>query len=153
MLLTVAYDGRPFAGFVQQPGQRTVAGELLGALQALDPKVREIRGASRTDAGVHAHGQRVAFDAEAGIPMRGWVLGTARHLPPEIAVRRAAKVPEGFVPRFQNQGKRYRYLLLRDARGYAHNSFKIDLARRTIVRALTQAARATPQSQSNKKIM
>jgi xanthine dehydrogenase YagS FAD-binding subunit len=43
-------------------------------------------------------------------------------------------------------------LLLRDAKGYAHNSFKIDLARRGIVRALTQATRGTPQSQSSKKI-
>jgi xanthine dehydrogenase YagS FAD-binding subunit len=43
--------------------------------------------------------------------------------------------------------------LLRDAKGYEHNSFKIDLARRGIVRALTQAARATPQSQSDKRIM
>jgi xanthine dehydrogenase YagS FAD-binding subunit len=43
-------------------------------------------------------------------------------------------------------------LLLQDARGYGHNTFKIDLARRCIVRALTQAARGTPQSQSNKKI-
>ena len=43
-------------------------------------------------------------------------------------------------------------LLLRDAQGFEHNNFKIDLARRTIVRALTQAAQATPQSQSNKKI-
>jgi xanthine dehydrogenase YagS FAD-binding subunit len=43
-------------------------------------------------------------------------------------------------------------LLLRDAKGYEHNAFKIDLARRTIVRALTQAAQGTPQSQSNKKI-
>jgi xanthine dehydrogenase YagS FAD-binding subunit len=43
-------------------------------------------------------------------------------------------------------------VLLRDARGYAHNAFKVDLARRAIVRALTQAAQGTPQSQSNKKI-
>jgi xanthine dehydrogenase YagS FAD-binding subunit len=43
-------------------------------------------------------------------------------------------------------------LLLYDARGFAHNAFKIDLARRSIVRALTQAAQATPQSQSDKKI-
>jgi len=42
--------------------------------------------------------------------------------------------------------------LLRDARGYDHNTFKIELARRTIVRGLTQAANGTPQSQSNKKI-
>jgi xanthine dehydrogenase YagS FAD-binding subunit len=43
-------------------------------------------------------------------------------------------------------------LMLRDAKGFAHNDFKIELARKVIVRALTQAARGTPQSQSNKKI-
>ena len=43
-------------------------------------------------------------------------------------------------------------LLLRDARGFEHNSFKIELARRAVVRALTQAANGTPQSQSDKKI-
>src|SRR5947199_1774686 len=43
-------------------------------------------------------------------------------------------------------------ILLRGAKGFAHNSFKIELARRTIIRALTQAARGTPQSQSDKKI-
>jgi xanthine dehydrogenase YagS FAD-binding subunit len=43
-------------------------------------------------------------------------------------------------------------IVLRDAKGFGHNSFKIDLARRTLVRALAQAARGTPQSQSNKKI-
>jgi xanthine dehydrogenase YagS FAD-binding subunit len=43
-------------------------------------------------------------------------------------------------------------VVLREAKGFGHNTFKIDLARRTIVRALSQAARGTPQSQSNKKI-
>jgi xanthine dehydrogenase YagS FAD-binding subunit len=42
--------------------------------------------------------------------------------------------------------------LLRGAKGFAHNAFKIDLARRATIRALTQAARGTPQSQSDKKI-
>jgi xanthine dehydrogenase YagS FAD-binding subunit len=44
-------------------------------------------------------------------------------------------------------------VLLRDARGYKYNTFKIDLARRCIVRGLSQAARGTPQSQSRKKIV
>jgi xanthine dehydrogenase YagS FAD-binding subunit len=43
-------------------------------------------------------------------------------------------------------------LLLQGAKGYGHNTFKIDLARRAVIRALTQAARATPQSQSSKRI-
>jgi xanthine dehydrogenase YagS FAD-binding subunit len=44
-------------------------------------------------------------------------------------------------------------LYLRDAKGRGYNTFKIDLARRGIIRTLTQAARGTPQSQSNKKIL
>jgi xanthine dehydrogenase YagS FAD-binding subunit len=43
-------------------------------------------------------------------------------------------------------------VLLRDARAFQHNAFKIGLAHRAVVRALTQAANGTPQSQSNKKI-
>jgi xanthine dehydrogenase YagS FAD-binding subunit len=43
-------------------------------------------------------------------------------------------------------------IVLREAKGFGHNTFKIELARRSIARALSQAARGTPQSQSNKKI-
>lgn len=43
-------------------------------------------------------------------------------------------------------------VLLKDAKGFEHNAFKIDLARRAIIRALTQAAAGKPQSQSNKKV-
>jgi xanthine dehydrogenase YagS FAD-binding subunit len=43
-------------------------------------------------------------------------------------------------------------LLLQDARGFAHNAFKVELTRRSIVRALTQAAHGKPQSQSDKRI-
>jgi xanthine dehydrogenase YagS FAD-binding subunit len=43
-------------------------------------------------------------------------------------------------------------VLLKDAKGFGHNDFKIDLARRAIVRTLTQAANGTPQVQAQKKI-
>ncbi len=55
-------------------------------------------------------------------------------------------------PADQKNFARAAEILLRDAKGFKHNAFKIELARRAIVRALTQAARGTPQSQSNKKI-
>ncbi|MBV8243289.1 MAG: xanthine dehydrogenase family protein subunit M, partial [Hyphomicrobiales bacterium] len=42
--------------------------------------------------------------------------------------------------------------VLNDARGFGHNDFKIELARRAILRALAQAARGTPQSQADKRI-
>ena len=114
ILLTVAYDGRGFAGWAPQPGQQTVAGVLLAALRVMRPDVAEVRGASRTDAGVHARGQRAAFDAPPGIEPRGWALGVSAHLPDSIAIRRASRVPAGFQPRFASRGKRYVYTVLRD---------------------------------------
>jgi xanthine dehydrogenase YagS FAD-binding subunit len=76
-------------------------------------------------------------------------LGGVAHKPwrdpsAEAALRGQAANPATFT--------RAADVLLRDAKGFEHNAFKIDLARRAIVRALTQAAAGTPQSQSNKKI-
>ena len=44
-------------------------------------------------------------------------------------------------------------VLLEGAHGYEHNAFKIDLARKAVVRALSQAAAGTPQSQIDKRIL
>jgi len=76
-------------------------------------------------------------------------LGGVAHKPwrdaaAEAALRGQTANPTTFVQAAE--------LVLRDANGFAHNAFKIDLARKVIVRTLTQAARGTPQSQSNKKI-
>jgi len=114
ILLVVAYDGRPFSGWAPQEGARTVAGELLGAIRAMDPHVAEVRGASRTDAGVHARGQLAAFDPSRTIAPKGWALGLSAHLPSEITIRHAAQVAPGTQPRFCAVRKRYRYLILRD---------------------------------------
>lgn len=112
VLLTIAYDGRPFAGWALQSNARTVAGELWGALRMLDPRASPLRGTSRTDAGVHARGQLAAFDTERDISPRGWVLGLAAHLPEQISVVGAARVETGFDPRRHVRSKRYRYVIL-----------------------------------------
>jgi xanthine dehydrogenase YagS FAD-binding subunit len=77
--------------------------------------------------------------ALGGVAHKPW-----RDLSAEAALRGQAANPASFA--------RAADLLLREAKGFAHNTFKIDLARRAVVRALTQAAKATPQSQSSKKI-
>jgi len=114
VLLTVAYDGGPFSGWAPQKNAVTVAGTLLEAIQKLRPGVTEVRGSSRTDAGVHARGQRAAFDAPAGIPTRGWALGLSSHLPPTVSIRAASRVEAGYDPRHHGLGKRYIYSLHRD---------------------------------------
>jgi xanthine dehydrogenase YagS FAD-binding subunit len=76
-------------------------------------------------------------------------LGGVAHKPwrdrdAEMRLNGAPPTPENFA--------RTAEMVLRGARGFGHNDFKIELARRSIRRALTQAARGTPQSQSDKRI-
>ncbi len=111
VLLTIAYDGHAFHGFAAQPDVRTVSGVLLTAVQTIDHEVALLRGASRTDAGVHARGQLVAFDTTKSIPPKGWALGINQVLPDDLAVSRAALVAAGFNPRFKNVRKTYVYEL------------------------------------------
>ena len=113
ILLTLAYDGSSFAGWARQPTQRTVAGELEGAIRELDPRATGVRGVSRTDTGVHARAQLASFDTDSEIEPRGWALGLMPHLPPEIAVVRVARVEPGYDPRRHVVDKTYRYVLLR----------------------------------------
>ena len=112
VLLTVAYDGRRFSGWARQTNARSVAGELDGAIAAIDPKASQTRGLSRTDAGVHAREQLVAFDTDKDIGLRGWVLALSQHLPDEIAVVRATRVTPGFDARRLATRKVYRYTVL-----------------------------------------
>lgn len=87
---------------------------LTEAVRSIDPGVSTLRGASRTDAGVHAHGQVVSFDPSRAIPCKGWVLGVNSALPRDLAVRQAREVEPGFDPRAFGRGKRYRYVVMLD---------------------------------------
>ncbi len=111
VLLTLAYDGRRFAGLARQPGQRTVAGALEDAIRVIDPEASRVRAVSRTDAGVHAYGQRVSFATQRDISSRGWVLAVSEHLPDDLAIVHASHVPPEYDPRRHALWKRYRYLI------------------------------------------
>ena len=136
--LGVAYGGTAFHGFAPQREVRTVYGVLLEAVRAMAADVTGLRGLSRTDAGVHARAQIVAFDSAQSIPARGWVLGLNHHLPADLAVRSARAVPADFNPRFCARGKRYVYSLWVDplpdplyarTTWHVHTAFNLDAAR------------------------
>lgn len=77
--------------------------------------------------------------ALGGVAHKPWRVPSA-----EAALKGRAASPEAFAS--------FADALLQGARGQGHNDFKIGLARRAIIRALTQAANGTPQSQIDKRI-
>jgi tRNA pseudouridine38-40 synthase len=104
------YDGTDFAGFQLQSNARTVQGELEAALARLAGGERVVvDGAGRTDAGVHASGQVIAFTYDGVVP--GTQLGRAVNalLPPDVAIRDLRRVPDGFHPRYAARYREYRY--------------------------------------------
>jgi tRNA pseudouridine38-40 synthase len=106
----VEYDGTDFAGFQVQPGARTVQGELEAALARLAGGRRlRVDGAGRTDAGVHASGQVIAFtyDGRLPVPELGRALGAL--LPADIAISGLRRAPAAFHPRFAARYREYRY--------------------------------------------
>jgi tRNA pseudouridine38-40 synthase len=108
--LTLAYDGTAYAGFQRQPSARTIQAELEAAIARVTQSPAIARGAGRTDAGVHAEGQVVAFDTERALPARRWLLALNRYLPDDIAVQAVHECAPGYNPRYDALDKLYRYL-------------------------------------------
>ncbi len=107
--LVLAYEGTGFHGFARQPGQRTVEGVLLDALERILVRRPRLSVAGRTDAGVHAEGQVVSFEAEPGTDPGDLQRALNGMLGPEIAVRRAGRAPAGFDARHSATARSYRY--------------------------------------------
>lgn len=114
ILFTIAYDGTRYSGWQKQksPDVLTVEGELEKALRALFrmPDLTCI-GASRTDRGVHALGQRAVIDVETTIPPEKIPLAIRPYLPEDIVVTEARQVPDTFHPRFDCVKKTYEYCI------------------------------------------
>ncbi|MEM9865998.1 MAG: hypothetical protein AAF938_30625, partial [Myxococcota bacterium] len=107
--LRVRYDGTSFHGWQFQEGQRTAQGALEEAINAMGITASRVRGASRTDAGVHAMDQVCAFRCGQQVPDHGWVVGLNGHLPSDISVREARACHRLYNPRFDADKKLYRY--------------------------------------------
>jgi tRNA pseudouridine38-40 synthase len=107
---TVEYDGTDFAGFQAQPGVRTVQGELEAALARLSGGIRQpVMGAGRTDAGVHATGQVIAFTYPGSLPVEALMESLNGVLPPDVAISGLRRAPSGFNPRYAARYREYRY--------------------------------------------
>lgn len=118
LLLTVEYDGTAYVGWQRQPSYQGVSVQqrLEEALGHVLGHPVSVTGAGRTDAGVHALGQRCNFYCDKPLPVEKLPLILNHRLPPDICVREAQAVADDFHARFCAKGKHYRYLLERRAR-------------------------------------
>jgi len=110
--LVVEYDGAGFAGWQRQANGPSVQAALEEAVRRTTGEAVVVRGAGRTDAGVHALGQVAAFSTEADpsrFPPDVVRRALNAHLPPAVAVVSVDEAPREFDPRRDARGKLYRY--------------------------------------------
>ena len=111
--LVIEYDGTGYGGWQRQTNAPSVQAAIEDRLREMtrEPALF-LRGAGRTDAGVHALGQVASFRTEARIPAEGFRKGVTALLPRDIAVVAAEEMDEAFDARFSARGKLYRYRIL-----------------------------------------
>jgi tRNA pseudouridine38-40 synthase len=107
--VTIEYDGTAYSGWQKQPNGLAVQQVIEEALCQLLGQAVTLKSSGRTDAGVHACGMPAAFQTEATLPLRAFVEGTNRFLPPEIVILDAVEVPTDFRPIADAVAKHYRY--------------------------------------------
>ena len=111
--LLVAYDGTDYAGVAASPGVKTVGGALASSIERVLRHPVRLTVAGRTDAGVHAWGQVVTFDAAAeGFDPEALQRSLNKLCGPAIVVREVTVEPETFDARFSAKARRYRYTIV-----------------------------------------
>lgn len=104
------YDGTCFHGYQRQANARTVQGDVEAALSILNEDAPvTVYGAGRTDSGVHATGQVIAFNLAWRHGVDKLTRALNAHLSRDVAVREIACTDNDFHPRFAARCRRYEY--------------------------------------------
>lgn len=110
--MTIEYVGTNFHGWQIQPQVPTIQGAVQEALRVTLRAPVAVKGAARTDAGVHAVGQVATCEVPGPVDCRRLLRSLNAVLPEEIAVRGIEEVPESFHARHAASGRIYRYQIV-----------------------------------------
>lgn len=122
----IEYDGTDFLGYQIQAKGRTVQGEIEQSLKAVTQSTVRINGAGRTDAGVHATGQVIAFDVAWRHTRLDLQRALNATLPSDIVISSLRTVDPNFHPRYSAISRTYQYTVVNQEcrpvlqRRYAH---------------------------------
>lgn len=114
-MLTIEYEGTRYHGFQIQPNAPTIQGAIEYALMQVTGERIRISYASRTDQGVHAKGQVVAFGTASSLSPETFIRALNYYLPEDIAVRDASWVRDDFDARRDAISREYCYRLWNSA--------------------------------------
>ena len=109
--VVLSYDGTAFGGMQRQPSGRSVQAAVEAALRPLGWKGKSILAAGRTDAGVHARGQVIAFDLAWKHSQAALLNALNAGLPADVAAKSLSVAAADFHPRFDAKARRYEYRL------------------------------------------
>jgi tRNA pseudouridine38-40 synthase len=109
---TVAYDGTEYHGFQRQANARSVQNVLEEALSVTCGGPISVTGAGRTDTGVHATGQVIAFEANWPHELVDLQRAVNVRLPEDVSVLDLAVCDEGFHPRYSAYSRTYEYTIM-----------------------------------------
>ncbi len=141
LLLGLSYDGTEFSGWQRQPDARTVQAELEIALSEMEHRRVRVRGASRTDAGVHALGQVATHRTSSHIPLDGYLMGLGSLLAPDVSVTHVRQAPDNFDIRSWPCRKLYRFTFYEsNVRDPFLDRYAVRLRTRLDERAMAEAA-------------
>jgi tRNA pseudouridine38-40 synthase len=138
----VEYDGTDFAGFQLQARGRTVQGELESALARLSGGARvTVAGAGRTDAGVHAREQVIAFTYRGRLGRGELQRALSALLPIDIGLGPLHKVEADFQPRHRARYREYRYRIWNGPPSPLRERFALGVREPLDLRAMARAGR------------
>lgn len=110
-LASVQYDGSLFYGFQRLKSNRSVQNELEKVLKKINKSEVLVKGAGRTDRGVHAKAQMCHFDLDINIDEKGLKSAMNSMLPSDIYINCVKRVNENFHARFLVKKKIYTYVI------------------------------------------
>lgn len=125
LIITIQYDGSGYHGWQVQNNALTVQEVFQNAVEKVFKKRLDVKGCSRTDAGVHANEYVLTLDTEMSIPNDGVIMGLNSDLPDDIAVIDCKEGDLDFHPRYSCVTKEYVYKLYN---GKIRNPFYADYA-------------------------
>ena len=111
ILLWLAYKGTNYSGFQVQPNGVTVCAVVQDAMQSVFGTRPDVKGCSRTDAGVHARRFALNFHYDGRIPVQRIPLALNARLPMDVRALAAQQVPDDFHARYAAHAKTYHYRL------------------------------------------